>query len=167
MTDTELEVARVVRSHGLQGEVVVELITEREERMAPGARLHAEVSGDRQVLVIRRARRQRPATARRPARWIAQFEGYERREAAERLRGLSLRAEALDDPDELWAHELIGSEVRLLATGEVVGVCADVIPNPAADLLELDTGALVPVVFVVEHAPGRVMIDPPPGLLEL
>ena len=39
--------------------------------------------------------------------------------------------------------------------------------NPAADLLELDSGALVPVVFVVDHAPGRVTIDPPEGLLDL
>jgi hypothetical protein len=39
--------------------------------------------------------------------------------------------------------------------------------NPASDLLELDSGALVPVVFVVEQASGRVTIDPPEGLLEL
>jgi 16S rRNA processing protein RimM len=38
--------------------------------------------------------------------------------------------------------------------------------NPAHDLLVLDDGALVPVVFVVEHTPGRVVVDPPAGLLE-
>jgi 16S rRNA processing protein RimM len=163
----ELEVGRVVRPHGLQGEVIVELITDREERMAAGARLQAELRGDRHTLVVLRARQQRPATPQRPARWIAQFEGCERKEEAEALRGVSLRAEPLDDPDELWTHQLVGAEVRLAATGDVVGVCVGVIPNPAADLLELDTGALVPVVFVVDHASGRIVIDPPQGLLEL
>ena len=39
-------------------------------------------------------------------------------------------------------------------------------PNPAADLLELEGGALVPVVFVVEQGDGRVVIDPPAGLFD-
>jgi 16S rRNA processing protein RimM len=39
--------------------------------------------------------------------------------------------------------------------------------NPAHDLLVLDTGALVPIVFVVSQADGVVVIDPPEGLLEL
>ena len=47
------------------------------------------------------------------------------------------------------------------------GVCVAVVENPAADLLELDSGALVPVVFVVEHDADRIVIDPPAGLFEL
>ncbi len=42
-----------------------------------------------------------------------------------------------------------------------------VVANPASDLLELDSGALVPVVFVVDRAPGRIVIDPPAGLFEV
>jgi 16S rRNA processing protein RimM len=42
-----------------------------------------------------------------------------------------------------------------------------VVANPAADLLELDGGALVPVTFVVGHAAGEITIDPPEGLLDL
>jgi hypothetical protein len=30
----------------------------------------------------------------------------------------------------------------------------------------LEGGALVPVIFIVESAPGRVVIDPPAGLFE-
>jgi 16S rRNA processing protein RimM len=48
----------------------------------------------------------------------------------------------------------------------VAGTCVAVVANPASDLLELDSGALVPVVFVVERMPGRVIVDPPEGLLE-
>jgi 16S rRNA processing protein RimM len=93
------------------------------------------------------------------------FEGHTGREAADRLRGLALRAEALDDPDALWVHDLVGSEV-VTVEGEVAGTCVAVVANPASDLLELDGGALVPVVFVVERMPGRVIVDPPEGLLE-
>lgn len=161
-----LDVGRIVRPHGLRGEVVVELITDRDERMAPGAGLQAEIRNEPRTLVVQSARRQRPGGQRRRARWIVHFEGCEGREAAESLRGVPLRAEPLDEPDELWAHELVGVDVRL-ADGTPVGACVGVVANPAADLLELDTGALVPVVFVVDHQPGHVIIDPPTGLLDL
>jgi hypothetical protein len=39
--------------------------------------------------------------------------------------------------------------------------------NPASDLLVLAGGTLVPVAFVVEQSPDRVVIDPPEGLLDL
>ena len=51
--------------------------------------------------------------------------------------------------------------------GTTRGTCVSVVANPAADLLELDTGALVPVVFVTEHAAGRIVIAPPDGLFDL
>ena len=75
-------------------------------------------------------------------------------------------AAPLDDPDELWVHELIGAAV-VEADGTPRGTCVAVVENPAADLLELDSGALVPVVFVVDQTPERIVIDPPPGLFEL
>jgi 16S rRNA processing protein RimM len=133
----------------------VRLSTDRDERLAPGARL----STDRGELVVRTSRRHHD-------RWIVAFDGTGTREQADELQGLTLRAEALDDPSELWAHELVGAEVVTVG-GDAVGRCTAVVANPAADLLELDTGGLVPVVFVVDHQPGRVTIDPPDGLFEL
>lgn len=150
-----LEVGRVDRPHGLRGEVVVRLTTDRHERLAPGAVLHTDAG----PLVV--------ATSRpHHDRWIVAFEGHQGRDAAESLRGRVLRAEALDDPDEMWVHHLVGAAVVTVA-GARAGTCVAVVANPAADLLELDTGVLVPVVFVVDHRPGEVTIDPPDGLLEL
>ena len=80
--------------------------------------------------------------------------------------GLVLRAEAVDDPAEMWVHDLVGAEV-VDRRRRHLGRCTGVVANPAADLLELDSGALVPVVFVVDHTPGRVTIDPPEGLFDL
>jgi 16S rRNA processing protein RimM len=155
-----LEVGRIGRPHGLRGEVLVVLSTDRDERLAPGARLSSE-RGD---LVVRASRRHQD-------RWIVSFEGRDTREQAEELRGAALLAEPLDDPAELWVHELVGADVVTTA-GESLGRCTAVVANPAADLIELDGGALVPVVFVVDHAPGdgapgRVTVDPPEGLLDL
>jgi 16S rRNA processing protein RimM len=66
----------------------------------------------------------------------------------------------------MWVHDLVGAEV-VTVDGDIVGRCTGLVANPAADLLELDSGALVPVVFVVDHTPGRVTIDPPEGLFDL
>jgi 16S rRNA processing protein RimM len=84
-------------------------------------------------------------------------------------RGVVLRAEPTDDPvDEgtFWVHELVGAAVALV-DGTAVGVVTEVESNPASDLLVLDSGALVPIVFVVDHGPGTVTIDPPEGLFDL
>ncbi len=150
-----LEVGRITRSHGLRGEVVVNLTTHRAERLATGSVLDT----DRGDLVVGSARRHQD-------RWIVAFEGLSTREDADRLRGVTLRAEAVDDPGELWLHEVVGAQVVTVG-GDSVGRCVEVIANPAADLLELDGGALVPVSFVVDHEPGRITIDPPDGLFDL
>ena len=150
-----LEVGRISRPHGLRGEVVVALTTDRLERLAPGSTLET----DRGDLVVRAARPHQD-------RWIVAFDGHATREQADGLRGLALRARAVDDPDEMWVHELIGAEVVTVG-GEALGRCAGVVANPASDLLELESGALVPVVFVVDRAPGRLTVDPPDGLFDL
>jgi 16S rRNA processing protein RimM len=150
-----LEVGRVARAHGLSGEVVVELLTDRQERLEPGTHL----VGPGGELVV--------ATSRPfGTRWLVVFEGVGNRTAAEALHGARLSAPALDDPGALWVHELVGATV-VETDGTERGRVVALQDNPAADLLVLDDGALVPVVFVVDAAPGRLTIDPPPGLFEL
>ena len=150
-----LEVGYVARAHGLRGEVVVALTTDRVERLDPGTVL----STDRGDLTVDAARPHQD-------RWIVTFAGYAGREAADGLRGLALRAPALDDPAELWVHDMVGATVVTTA-GDTVGTCVAVVANPASDLIELDGGALIPVAFVVDHAPGLLTVDPPDGLFEL
>ncbi len=135
--------------------MIVELFTNRDERVAPGS----ELSAPGGVLVVRKS-------TPHQHRWIVQFAGVNHREGAEKLRGTILSAEALDDPDALWIHELVGSEV-LAVDGSKVGIVAAVVANPAGDLLELDDSVLVPLRFVVENGPGFIRIDPPSGLLEI
>lgn len=150
-----LEVGRIVKPHGLRGEVIVQLFTNRDERLDVGTTLQTADG----PLVVRRS-------ARHQHRWVVKFAGVNSREAADALRERVLLAAPLDDPEALWVHELVGSEMRLV-DGEVVGVIISVMENPAGDILETDTGKLVPLRFVVDHVDGVVRIDPPPGLLDV
>jgi hypothetical protein len=51
-------------------------------------------------------------------------------------------------------------------TGRSYGPVEAVEANPASDLLVLAGERLVPLVFVKTRLPGRVIIDPPAGLLD-
>lgn len=155
--DDLLEVGRVDKAHGLRGEVVVALTTDRTERVAPGARLWV---GDVEREVLRSGPHQH--------RWIVAFVGVDGREEAEALRGLVLSAPPVEaDEGSMWVHELVGAEVAL-PDGTVAGRVEAVQDNPAHELLVLDSGALVPVVFVTDPSglPARVVVDPPEGLLD-
>lgn len=149
-----LEVGRIGKAHGIRGEVQVTLTSNRTDRLDPGSVLFA---ADREF-VVRAARAHQK-------RWIVHFEGIPTRNAAEELRGLVLLGDPLVDPDELWAHDLIGRVVRDLE-GTELGTVTALELNPASDLLVLDDEGLVPLTFFVEQADdGAVIVDPPQGLL--
>ena len=150
-----LEVGWVVKPHGIRGEVAVAAITNvPERRFVAGAVLQSE----RGPLEIVAARPHQD-------RWLVTFAGVDDRNRAEELRGVTLSGEPLDDEDALWVHELIGAEV-VDTGGRSYGGVEAVEANPAADLLVLGGERLVPLTFVVSHEPGRVVIDPPAGLLD-
>ena len=152
-----LGVGRIVKPHGLRGEVIVSLTTNRAERAAVGSVLSAE---DGRTFTIVRSSAHR-------GRYIVTLDGVNGIEAAEALRDTPLLAPPIADPEELWIHELIGSTVvdsDDTELGRVTGVHA----NPASDLLVLDGGALIPLCFVISSEPGvTVVVDLPDGLLDL
>ena len=152
-----LELGTIGRPHGVHGEVTVMLRTDRPERTAPGAVLYA----DDRTLVVESARPHQ-------GRWLVRFEGVADRDAAEVLRGATLTGDPLDDPGEgkVWVHELVGAEARDVQ-GNVLGQVTSVEVNPAHDLLVIDEGTLVPMVFVVDQEPGVVIVDVPDGLLDV
>ena len=153
--DDRLLVGYVRKAHGLQGELVVRLTTNREERVERGARLFA---GDRALVVLK----SRPQNQD----FLVSFDGVRSREDADSLRGAELHAAPLLDDDELWVHELIGRTV-VDQSDTVRGQVVEVEINPASDLLVLDTGHLVPVRFVVETTEDALLVDVPDGLFDL
>lgn len=168
----ELAVGRVVRPHGIHGEVTVEVSTDDPgERFAPGQVLATDPPGAGPLTV--------GSVRWHTGRLLVSFTGIGDRDQAERLRGVWLTVDSADlpapeDPDEFRDADLIGLRVRTTA-GEPVGTVADV-QHPGQDLLviEPDGGGgevLVPFVAAiaveVDLAGGQLVIDPPPGLLEL
>jgi len=154
-----LDVGRVVRPHGLKGLVVVELWTNREERMDPGSTL--TWSGGSLMIVSAT----RLGNGSGHQRWLVSFDGIAGRDGAEALRGTVLRARPLDDAAALWVDELIGAEV-FDSAGTRLGTVEAVEFNPASDLLVLGGGRLIPLGFVTSTGEGRVAVEIPEGLLE-
>jgi 16S rRNA processing protein RimM len=160
--------------HGLRGELVVEPHTDSpSERFSVGASFDARAprGGFRGTLRVRAAR---PHSGR----LLVTFEGVDDRDAAEALRGvrLFLATSVLpppDDPEEFHVHQLEGLRAEL-ADGTRIGTVRDVIHGPGGELLVLDRpdadDALVPfvsaIVPTVDVAGGRIVLDPPEGLLD-
>lgn len=140
-------------------------ISDDPQRFAPGARLIHE---DGRELVVASGRSHRD-------RFLVRFEGVSDRITAQDLRGALYvpLSEARElGTDEYWIHDLVGCRV-LDPAGRDIGVVASVIPNPAQDLLAVDTPEgerLIPAVrqilMAVDLTERRVTVDLPEGLLE-
>jgi 16S rRNA processing protein RimM len=168
----QIAVGQIVRAHGIRGEVTVAVRTdEPDARFVPGAALATDPPERGPLTVV--------ATRWHTGRLIVTFEGVRDRNAAEDLRGTvlvldSAQVPAPDDPDEFYDHQLIGLAV-VTAAGVPVGEVTDVLhhgqdllvvrraPGPAADALVPFVSAIVTEVDVPS---GRLVIDPPPGLLD-
>jgi 16S rRNA processing protein RimM len=177
----ELVVGRVGRPHGVHGDVVVEIRTDDpDDRFAPG-RVLATDPARFGPLTVEHSRRH-------SGRLLVRFAGVDDREAADELRGVLLVVDSADlppiaDPDEFYDHELVGLTV-VTVDGEKIGVVSEV-RHLGQDLLVIDPAAtdravagvgdgrgaevLVPFVAAlvpeVDVAAGRIVVDPPPGLL--
>ena len=170
----QLAVGRIIRPHGIRGEVAVDVRTDDPgERFAGGTVLTTDPPGAGPLTV---------ASARwHSGRLLVSFAGIGDRNQAEQLRGIWLTVDSADlpapaDPDEFHDQQLIGLQVVTTA-GEAVGTVTDV-AHPGQDLLVIEPAAgrdggevLVPFVAAiaveVDLAAGRLVIDPPPGLLDL
>jgi 16S rRNA processing protein RimM len=164
----QLVVGRIARPHGVRGEVSVEVRTDDPaERFGAGAVLATDPAGAGPLTV---------ASARWHAgRLLVAFAGVTDRDRAGELRGVWLTVDSADagsppGPDEFRDHELIGLDV-LTTAGTPVGQVTE-IRHHGQDLLVIEPGeVLVPFVAAivpeVNVAAGRLVIDPPPGLLEL
>lgn len=162
VNDSELlEIAVIGKPHGLRGEVTVRAISNRDERFVPGASW--VLRG--QPVAVRSARRQR-------AGYVVALEGVNDRNSAEALRGTVAFGHRLDVEDEgNFVHVLIGR--RVIAGERDLGRVASVEANPAHDLLVLDSGVLIPMVFVeaeaqpVAQSDAPLIANLPDGLLDL
>lgn len=163
-----LTVARIGRAHGLRGEVALDVRTDDpQSRLAVGTVLDTDPA-ERGPLTVTGARGQQ-------GRWFVTFAEAPDRTAAEGLRGVQLVVEAAadeGDEDAWYPHELAGMRAEHV-DGRLVGEVIGLEHLPAHDMLILrepdGSRTLVPfvraIVPVVDVPGGRVVLDPPGGLL--
>ena len=164
--------ARIGRPHGLRGEVTVQVHTDDPEgRFVVGESFTTEPAATG-PLVLRSVRQHQGI-------YLLAFEGHTDRTAAEALRGTRLLVaddedDAAEGEEDGWREDdLVGFAV-VLPDGSPLGEVSALHVRPVQDLLEVRTpGGEVLVPFVDELVPEvdedarRVVVDPPPGLLEL
>jgi 16S rRNA processing protein RimM len=168
-----LTVGRIGKPQGIRGEVTVEVRTDAPEiRFASGSVLLTD-PGDRGPLTVESTRDQN-------GRLMVAFAGFSDRNQAETLRNTLLQVEATDvppseDPDEFHDTQLIGMTADLV-DGSRLGEVTDVLHLPHGDVLVVsrpDGAGEVLVPFVLAMVPevdvpgGRLVVDPPEGLLDL
>ena len=154
--DGLLEVGRIGKPHGVRGDLFLSLTSDLVQRREVGAQLIIFDSSGQRTLTITSSRPQQDS-------WVVHLEGIDDRNAAEKLTNKFLYAAPIDGAEGLWVHQLIGSEVED-TSGVSWGICTGVLNNPAHDLLELESGVLIPMPFVLSCDEGITVIDPPAGL---
>lgn len=170
----DLVVGRVVRAHGIAGEVVVDVRTDDPDaRFATGATLRgrpAKGQAERDYVI--------ESVREHGGRLLMRLQGVVDRNGADALRGTVFLVDSqelppIDDPDEFYDHQLEGLRVHTTG-GMEVGTVAEVLHTAAGELLAVHTGereVLVPfvsaIVTSVSLADQLIVIDPPEGLLEI
>ena len=145
---TELvAIGRVGRPHGLEGSFVVEDASEAPERLAVGAALLVDGEPARVV-----------ESKRAGGRPVVRLDRDPPRGARLEVPRASLPALGAD---AYYVFELQGLEV-VEEGGERLGRVRDVVPYPANDVLELDTGLDLPLVEACVRAidleAGRIVV---------
>jgi 16S rRNA processing protein RimM len=165
----------VARAHGTRGEVAVQVRSDVPERRFAVGNVLLTDHPDAPTLTVVAARSH-------SGRLLVEFGEVRDRSVAEALKGTLLliaadqvgdAADATDD-EAWWDSDLIGLTARTVE-GEVLGTVSDVQHNPGGELLVIArddaSDLLVPfvhaIVPAVDPEGGEVLIDPPPGLLEL
>lgn len=158
-----LVVGRVVKPHGIRGEVVLDVLTDVPERFEPGAR----VAVGARALTVESARRHQ-------GRLLVKFAEVPDRNGAEELRGAALTVDESEAAPlaegSYYPWQLEGFDV-VDTTGATLGTFARAEEGVANDLWVVRTGArevLVPavkeIVVDVDLDARRIMLDPPEGL---
>jgi 16S rRNA processing protein RimM len=172
-----LVVGQIVKPHGTKGEVFVWPLTDAPDEVFEDGRelLLGDAAGELEpepaTIVIERSRPFKRGV-------LAKLVGREDRTAVEPLAGRYVLAATASlrplEAGELYYHQLLGVRVEAV-DGTDVGVVKEVFETEPAHLLDVEAPDgkrhLVPfverIVVEIDAAGRRLVIRPPPGLLEL
>ena len=164
-TPTYLVIGRIVRPHGIKGQVLVSLETDDPQRFA---RLARGYLGDTALPVGVQAFQPHKGGV------ILTLVGVSTRNQAELLRGQWVKIPANEAitlaEDEFFVYQIVGLTV-VTPTGTVIGQVQDVLFTGANDVYVVQTPAgelLIPAIADVVHNvdldTGQIVVTVPPGL---
>jgi 16S rRNA processing protein RimM len=172
MWDDLVTVGRIVRPHGIRGAVVVQPESDfAAERFRPGAEMQWLENGAPARVQVAESREFR-------GRWIVRFDGVSSMTTAETLRDRELRVppEAVQPlgAGHYYVHDLRGCRVET-SSGDEIGRVSDVLFGGGPPVLIVTDAegreVMVPlaeeICRTINPAEGRIVIDPPGGLIEL
>ena len=168
--DSLIMVGRIVRPHGIRGDVKVVPLTDWPERFKTFRLLYLEKSDETSDWIkVEQAKVQQNHI-------ILKLSGIDSRNKAEVLKDVGLYVREQDLPSlpegHYYIHDLVGMHVRTV-NGKDVGSIVNVIQTSAQDIYVVDTGGkeiLIPAVkMFVKHIDSKkreVLIDPIEGLID-
>ena len=164
-------VARALRTRGLKGELVAELLTDFPERFESLEELIAvSPGGERQTVKLENYWFQN-------GRVILKIESFDDVDSAKVFIGVDFgvpEAERVQlEADEYYDWELEGCTVSTV-DGDSVGIVSSIMKTGGTEILvvsDAEVERLVPlaasIVKNIDPVNKRILIDPPPGLFEL
>jgi 16S rRNA processing protein RimM len=162
-----LAVGKLRRSHGVRGEIIMDVLTDFPERLLNGMTLY--VGSEYQPLRLRSQRAHGNAL-------LVAFEGFENPEQASELRNQLVYVTTADRPHlpegEYYHHQVIGLKV-VSEQGEVFGKVTEILATGANDVYvvrpEIGAEILIPAVdefvLAVDLEGGEIRVRMAPGLL--
>lgn len=169
-SDDLVAVGRVVKPHGLRGEVVVAPLTDFPDRFRPGLEVALRDAAGA-------ARPARVGSVRtHQGRLLVRFDGIDGPEAAETLRDLDVCALPGDVPARpegfVFHHEVKGC-LAVDPAGRRLGTARDLVDVAGRPILVLETPRgerevpfTQPLVVSVDREAKLIVLDLPPGLLD-
>jgi len=170
MADPFIPLGEIVAAHGLKGWLKLNPLNPATTALAPQVEVILERSGERSLHQIEAAQPHR-------RQWLVKLGGIDSIDAAARLIGATVgvaeTALAALAPDEYYHYQVVGFEV-FSAAGERIGTISSTLSTPGGELYVVQGAEkehLIPavkeIIDKVDFDAGTVIIDPPPGLLDL
>ena len=150
-------IGRITGAHGIRGAVKIKSLTANPADIGKYGPLQTQSGSVIEISALKPANDE----------FIADLKNVKDRNAAEALKGtdLFLSRDSLPKPKagEFYLHDLVGKQV--LAEGRTLGTVSSIENYGAGDLMELDNGELIPVVFIAETT-DVVSVALPPAYLD-
>jgi 16S rRNA processing protein RimM len=149
-------IGRITGAHGIRGAVKITSFAAEPAAIKSYSPLTTANGGEVEIVRLKPAK----------GEFIADLKGVTDRNAAEALAGTELFVGRdklpVAGPAEFYLADLVGKPLE--AEGKILGHVTGIQNYGAGDLVELDTGELVPVAFITSVA-ETVIVDVPEGFL--